>query len=119
LIYFKLKSFPQVSETFIVSNLVYAKQKGISIKIFANRYLGVDHSFAQTRANKKLTMSVPSRFFNQGSFYLDIQISDGRKLHFRAEDVIAFTVIQEESKLGQWMGKSPGPLKPVFDWINS
>jgi lipopolysaccharide transport system ATP-binding protein len=77
---------------------------------------GSDHSFAQTRANKKLTMSVPSRFFNQGTFYLDIQISDGRKLHFRAEDVIAFTVIQEESKLGQWMGKTVGPLKPKFDW---
>lgn len=77
---------------------------------------GSDHSFAQTRDNKKLTMSVPSRFFNQGSFYLDIQISDGRKLHFRAEDVIAFTVIQEESKLGQWMGKTVGPLKPKFDW---
>jgi lipopolysaccharide transport system ATP-binding protein len=77
---------------------------------------GSDHSFAQTRANKKLIMSVPSRFFNQGTFYLDIQISDGRKLHFRAEDVIAFTVIQEESKLGQWMGKTVGPLKPKFDW---
>jgi lipopolysaccharide transport system ATP-binding protein len=80
---------------------------------------GSDHFFAQTRANKKLTMSVPSRFFNQASFYLDIQISDGRKLHFKAEDVIAFTVIQEGTELGKWMGKSPGPLKPVFDWINS
>jgi hypothetical protein len=73
-------------------------------------YLGV---------NKKLTMSVPSRFFNQGTLYLDIQISDGRKLHFRAEDVVAFTFLQEGTELGKWMGKSPGPLKPVFDWINS
>jgi|GEM_PF-5485297 len=74
------------------------------------KYLGI---------NKKLTMIVPSHFFKQLSFYFDAQITDGRKLHFRAKDVIAFTVIQEGTELGKWMGKSPGPLKPVFDWINS
>jgi hypothetical protein len=49
------------------------------------KYLGV---------NKKLTMIVHSHFFKQVSFYFDAQITDGRKLHFRAKDVIAFTVIQ-------------------------
>ena len=43
-VFFKLKSFPQVSETFIVNNLVYAKQKGFDIKIYVNRYLGIENS---------------------------------------------------------------------------
>ncbi|SHE88396.1 colanic acid/amylovoran biosynthesis glycosyltransferase [Psychroflexus salarius] len=43
-IYFKLKSFPQISETFIVSNLVYAKQKGFNIKIYTDKYLGLENS---------------------------------------------------------------------------
>jgi colanic acid/amylovoran biosynthesis glycosyltransferase len=47
LIYFKLKSFPQVPETFIVSNLVYAKQNGLPIKIFVRRYLGITNSSQQ------------------------------------------------------------------------
>lgn len=43
-IYFKLKAFPQISETFIVSNLVYAKQKGFDIKIHTDKYLGLKNS---------------------------------------------------------------------------
>ena len=43
-IYFKLKAFPQVSETFIVNNLVYAKQRGFDIKIITDRYLGLENS---------------------------------------------------------------------------
>ena len=74
--------------------------------------------FSKTTVKKKITMTIPSNFFNQGSFYLDLQISDGRKLYFRAEDTIAFTIIQEGVGLGKWMGKSPGPLKPEFNWIN-
>lgn len=41
---FKLKSFPHVSETFIVSNLVYAKKKGYEINIYVSKYLGLENS---------------------------------------------------------------------------
>jgi colanic acid/amylovoran biosynthesis glycosyltransferase len=43
-VFFKLIAFPHISETFIVSNLVYAKEKGYAIKVFVNEYLGVDNS---------------------------------------------------------------------------
>lgn len=71
-----------------------------------------------SKSDKKVIkrMSIPSQFFNQGSFFVDIQVSDGKKLLFRAEDVITFTVIQEETELGSWMGKTVGPLKPEFKW---
>lgn len=78
-----------------------------------------DQYFKKDINEQKTQMSIPPQFFNQGSFYVDIQISDGRKLHFREEDLISFTVIQEGGKLGKWMGKTVGPLKPKFDWYAS
>ena len=41
---FKLKAFPQISETFVVSNLVYAKQKGFKVGIYVDKYLGLENS---------------------------------------------------------------------------
>jgi lipopolysaccharide transport system ATP-binding protein len=77
---------------------------------------GSNRDFIKTDEPEKLVMIIPSQFFNEGSFFVDILISDGRKLHTRVEDVIAFTVLQEGAKLGQWMGKTVGPLKPEFNW---
>lgn len=70
-------------------------------------------------SNKEQTirMKIPKSFFNQGSFFVDIQVTDGRKLLFRAEDAITYSVIQEATELGQWMGRTPGPLKPEFSWL--
>jgi colanic acid/amylovoran biosynthesis glycosyltransferase len=44
LILFKLKSFPHITETFTVSNLIYAKQNGFAIKIIVNKFLGINNS---------------------------------------------------------------------------
>jgi lipopolysaccharide transport system ATP-binding protein len=79
---------------------------------------GSERNFVKAAQPEKLTLTIPYQFFNEGSFFVDLQISDGRKLYMREEDVIAFTVLQEGAELGKWMGKSPGPLKPVFDWKN-
>jgi hypothetical protein len=66
------------------------------------KYLGI---------NKKLTMIVPSHFFKQVSFYFDAQITDGRKLHFRAKDVVAFTVIQVGVKIRPMDGNNGGTFE--------
>lgn len=42
--YFKLKSFPHFSETFITSNILYAKEKEYDIKIVVDRFLGFENS---------------------------------------------------------------------------
>ena len=65
---------------------------------------------------KKTQLEIPKNFFNQGNFFVDLQVSDGKKILYRSEDIISFTVIQEETKLGQWMGKTVGPLKPRLNW---
>lgn len=74
-------------------------------------YYQIDKEFQTAK------MIIQKKFFNQGNFFVDIQIIDGKKLLLREEDVISFTVIQEETKLGNWMGKTPGSLKPEFEWI--
>ncbi|EPR74706.1 hypothetical protein ADIWIN_0296 [Winogradskyella psychrotolerans RS-3] len=38
---------------------------------------------------------------------------------FLEPDCVQFTMLQEAKELGQWMGKTKGPLKPKFDWFNS
>lgn len=44
LILFKLKSFPQVSETFVVTNILYALRKGYVVSILCDRFLGLSNS---------------------------------------------------------------------------
>lgn len=52
-IYYKLKSFPNVSETFVVSNILYAKEAGYQVKIYTNKYLGLNNSSQKKQLQRK------------------------------------------------------------------
>lgn len=62
-------------------------------------------------------LTIPAYFFNEGGFYVDLMIHDGKKIVFLENDALHFVVIQESFELGEWMGKSRGALKPKFNWI--
>ena len=64
----------------------------------------------------KLSMYIPKMFFNEGVFNIDLMITDGKNQLFFERDSLMFTVVQEQMALGAWMGKSPGALKPKFEW---
>lgn len=64
----------------------------------------------------ELKMTIPSFFFNEGVFSIDLMLTDGRRRIFLEVDCVSFVILQEQKELGEWMGKSPGPLKPKFDW---
>ncbi|MEP5253981.1 MAG: ABC transporter ATP-binding protein [Winogradskyella arenosi] len=66
-----------------------------------------------------LAMRMPNFFFNEGNFSMDLMITNGKKQLFFEPDCIQFTMLQESKELGQWMGKTKGPLKPKFNWFNS
>jgi len=66
--------------------------------------------------NYSVVLNLPKLFFNEGSFYVDFRITKNRKRVFAMNDVIQFSVIQEAKALGEWMGKTPGSLKLIFDW---
>ncbi|GAA0871244.1 ABC transporter ATP-binding protein [Gangjinia marincola] len=59
---------------------------------------------------------IPKLFLNEETFYVDFLLTNGRKSIFSENDIVQFVVIQDSRELGQWMGKSPGPLKPSFNW---
>ena len=65
---------------------------------------------------KSLEMRIPSHFFNEGNLYIDVMVSNGRNRLFIEKDAFCLTVVQEERPLGAWMGRSPGALKPKFNW---
>ena len=64
-----------------------------------------------------VTMLIPKYFFNEGNFYIDLNVIKNRNRVFNENDIINFTILQEQKKLGEWYGKSPGSLKPLFSWV--
>ena len=63
-----------------------------------------------------VVLKLPKLFFNEGNFYIDFRITRNRKRIFAMNDIIQFSIIQEAKALGEWMGKTPGSLKLIFDW---
>ena len=96
-------------------NIVFRFKDGEGNFIFvSNSKMGkVDMKYI---GSKKIQVELPNLFFNEGNFSIDIMITNGKKTLFLEPDAIQFTIIQEEKALGEWMGKSPGFLKPNFNW---
>lgn len=74
---------------------------------------GADITINKTHSAK---MFIPKEFFNEGLFFVDIQITTNERLLFRYEDAISFVIINKQRKIGSWMGKTPGSLRPKFKW---
>ena len=67
----------------------------------------------------QLICTFPKGFLNIGNYYLDLYlIEDAKRAVFHEPDIMAFTVQEGQRPLGGWMGKEPGFIKPVFDWVN-
>lgn len=66
---------------------------------------------------KEIEMEIPSNFFNSGNFFMDLQFVKNKTISiYESNDILSFTVIPENQKLGSWMGRTKGDLKPSFDW---
>lgn len=96
-------------------SLVYRfkDEQGEFIFVTSTNISEINLDFEGTRS---LEMKIPSHFFNEGNVYVDVMISNGRKRLFIEEDAFCITIVQDERSLGAWMGKSPGALKPKFNW---
>jgi lipopolysaccharide transport system ATP-binding protein len=72
-----------------------------------------------TLGQNKLICSFPKGFLNIGNYYIDLYlIEDALRAIFHESDIMAFTIQEGSRPLGGWMGKEPGFIKPVFDWVN-
>jgi lipopolysaccharide transport system ATP-binding protein len=69
------------------------------------------------KGNYLITGSIPRNFFNWGSFFIDVYIvEDVRKASFIENDLLSFTIANKSIEIGQYTGKEPGALHPVFHW---
>ncbi len=76
-------------------------------------------NLALKKGMNELVCSFPKGFLNIGNYYLDLYlIEDSKKTIFHEPDIMAFTIQEGPRSLGGWMGKEPGFIKPVFDWVN-
>lgn len=69
--------------------------------------------------NIQLCCDIPANFLNEGNFAINLQVvkKDSKwELLQIFEDILGFTIEPPSHKLGDWMGKSKGWLKPKFDW---
>ena len=67
----------------------------------------------------ELICCFPKGFLNIGNYYLDLYlIEDSKKAILHEPDVLAFTIQEGPRPLGAWMGKEPGFIKPIFNWVN-
>ncbi|QNL20600.1 ABC transporter ATP-binding protein [Hyphobacterium sp. CCMP332] len=69
--------------------------------------------------NHKIQCTIPSPFFNEGEFSVNFHIVKfgmETRLLKKYIDVVFFRIGPPNQKLGEWMGKSKGWLKPQFNW---
>ena len=67
-----------------------------------------------------LTCTFPKGFLNIGNYYLDLYIiEDSKQTILHEPDIMTFTIQEGARPLGGWMGKEPGFIKPVFNWVNN
>lgn len=60
---------------------------------------------------------IPANFFNWGSFATDLFVIINRKEALMIEnDLVSFTLANQEQALGSWMGREPGDITPIFDY---
>ncbi|MEM6517337.1 MAG: ABC transporter ATP-binding protein [Bacteroidota bacterium] len=60
---------------------------------------------------------IPGNFFNEGNFKIDIDVIKNSKAKIiELQGILSFTVVPRPFELGEWMGKSKGPLRPDFKW---
>ena len=61
---------------------------------------------------------IPSNFLNWGNYSIDLYVvEDGARSFLREMDVVTFTVVARSKTIGSFMGKEPGDITPIFDFI--
>ena len=61
---------------------------------------------------------IPSHFLNWGNYSIDIYIVENSARSFLREmDVVNFTVVTQSKGIGTFMGKEPGDITPIFEFV--
>lgn len=97
--------------TFVMNN-----EEGITLFTFS--HANFRHQQLLHEGLNEVSCTIPAGFLNIGSYYLSMYyIENSKTTLFVEKDIMAIHVQQGERKLGGFMGKEPGFVKPIFDWV--
>ena len=97
--------------TFVMNN-----EEGITLFTFS--HANFRHKQPLNEGLNEVSCTIPAGFLNIGSYYLSMYyIENSKTTLFVEKDIMAIHVQQGERKLGGFMGKEPGFVKPIFDWV--
>lgn len=97
--------------TFVMNN-----EEGITLFTFS--HANFRHQQPLHEGINEVSCTIPAGFLNIGSYYLSMYyIENSKTTLFVEKDIMAIHVQQGERKLGGFMGKEPGFVKPIFDWV--
>jgi lipopolysaccharide transport system ATP-binding protein len=65
--------------------------------------------------NNFLTFEIPSKFLQSGMYYLSFILVENKKKPLLFEqDLFNFRIVDGTRQLGDWMGREPGFVRPIF-----
>jgi lipopolysaccharide transport system ATP-binding protein len=60
---------------------------------------------------------LPKGFLNIGNYYLSVYlIEDAARSLFAENNILSFHIHEGSRGVGDWMGREPGVIKPIFNW---
>jgi lipopolysaccharide transport system ATP-binding protein len=110
----ELNSIIKVKKDFDRIHLTYVVSSETGEPLFTISHLGAGKNLVNGYNHVKC--SFPKGFLNIGTYYISFYlIEDKKQALFFEQDIISFCV-QEGERLGGWMGREPGFIKPIFEW---
>ena len=86
-------------------------------KLFSTGSEIIEKSDDVKEENFQASVVFPANFFNWGTLYIDLLVvEDLKHVVLIINDIISFTLLNKKAELGEWMGREPGAIMPVFDW---
>ncbi len=86
--------------------------------VFSCSGAGRCYSLAHEPGVYEQTCYIPANFMNWGGYAIDLFAVENRSRPFVVErDIISFIVSNKTTRIGSYMGKEPGDICPVFDFI--
>lgn len=78
--------------------------------------------FVLEKGKSSATMKVPSGFFNEGTYLIELMIinytdSAGYIGFFHETEFLQIEILPEKRPIGSWMGREVGQIRHSFDWI--
>lgn len=80
-------------------------------------FYNIDKNMELVNGKNKLCCSFYKEFFQSGNFGIALYVVlNKEKSIFTKKNIITFSIIDRKRKLGTYMGREPGFIKPQFEW---